>query len=123
MLAAAAGRPFQLGFGGEVGMQYAPDVAALFVAAALAEHHGAGAFNLRGSVTTVEAVVDAIETVVPGARELLEVTREPLGIPADLSDAGLRAVIGSVPDTPLHDGVRDTVERFRALLAEGRMTL
>jgi nucleoside-diphosphate-sugar epimerase len=117
MLAAAGGQPFQIAFGGEVGMQYAPDVAAIFVAAAMAERPGAGAFNLRGSVTTVDDIVAAIEAVVPGARELLEVSPEPLGIPADLSDAGLRAIIGDVPETPLADGVRDTIARFQELLA------
>jgi nucleoside-diphosphate-sugar epimerase len=119
MLAAAAGQPFQFGFGGLVAMQYAPDVAAIFVRAALAGYQGTGAFNLRGSVVTVDEVVDAIEAVVPGSRERIEVAPTPLPVPADLSDAGLRGVIGAVPHTPLGDATRETIARFRALLATG----
>ena len=45
MLAAAAGRPYRLPFGGAYQLQYAPDVAAAFVAAARGGADGAG---LRG---------------------------------------------------------------------------
>lgn len=121
MLAVAAGRPFQIQFSGEVGMQYAPDVAAIFVASAMAEYQGAGAFLLRGSVVTVDEIVDAIAAVDPRARELLDVVDNPLPFPADLSDDGLRHVIGDVPHTSLRDATRDTMDRFRALLREGML--
>lgn len=121
MLAVASGKPFQIQFSGEVGMQYAPDVAAIFVNSALADHQGAGAFLLRGSVVTMDEIVDAIAEVEPQARELLDVVDNPLPLPADLSDEGLRSVIGDVPHTPLREATRDTMERFRTLLASGAL--
>jgi nucleoside-diphosphate-sugar epimerase len=119
MLAAAAGRPFQMGFGGAAALQYAPDVAAIFVRCALASHQGAGSYNLRGTVAPMDAVVDAIAAVAPEARELLEVGPAPLPLPADISDAGLRRIIGEPPHTPLAQATRETVERFRELLDAG----
>jgi nucleoside-diphosphate-sugar epimerase len=121
MLAVAAGRPFQVQFSGEVGMQYAPDVAAIFVDSALADYQGAGAYLLRGSVVTMDEIVDAIAEVEPGARELIDVVDNPLPLPADLSDDGLRGIIGEVPHTPLRDATRDTMERFRELLRTGAL--
>ncbi|HUG14457.1 MAG TPA: NAD(P)-dependent oxidoreductase [Thermomicrobiales bacterium] len=121
MLAVAAGRPFQIQFSGEVGMQYAPDVAAIFVASAMADYHGSGAFLLRGSVVTMEEIVAAIAEVEPRARELIDVVDNPLPLPADLSDDGLRGVIDEVPHTPLRDATRDTMERFSALVAAGTL--
>ena len=119
IVAAVVGQPFQFGFAGGLGMQYAPDVAEIFVRAAMSGHRGAPALNIRGDVTTVERVVDAIDTVVPGARELIEVPSDARISAADVSDAGLRAVIGEVPDTPLAAGIAETVAMLRPLLASG----
>jgi nucleoside-diphosphate-sugar epimerase len=119
MLAVAAGKTFQIQFGGEVGMQYAPDVAAIFVASARAEHRGAGAYLLRGSIVTVDEIVDAMAEVIPQARELVDIVQQPLPLPADLSDDGLRGIIGEVPHMPLREATRDTIERFQQLLAAG----
>jgi hypothetical protein len=67
----------------------------------------------------MDAVVDAIAAVAPEARELLEVGPAPLPLPADISDAGLRRIIGEPPHTPLAQATRETVERFRELLDAG----
>jgi UDP-glucuronate 4-epimerase len=121
MLAVAAGRPFQIQFSGEAGMQYAPDVAAIFVQSAMATPQGGDAYLLRGSIVTVAEIVDTIAEIDPRARELVDVVEQPLPLPADLSDAGLRSIIGEVPHTPLKDAVADTMERFRSLLARGQV--
>lgn len=123
MLAAVAGRPFQFGFSGSLGMQYAPAVAEIFVRSALATPAGAPALNIRGVATTIDEVVDTLATFVLGARELIEVPPDPRDSTADLSDAGLRAIIGDVPDTGLAEGIEETVARFRDLLAAGAITV
>jgi UDP-glucuronate 4-epimerase len=122
MLAVVAGRSFQIQFSGEVGMQYAPDVAAIFVRGAMATPQGGDAYLLRGSVVTVDEIVEAMAEVDPRARELVDVVAQPLPLPADLSDAALRGLIGEVPHTPLREAVADTMERFRRLHAAGQVT-
>lgn len=119
IVAAVAGRPFRFRFSGALGMQYAPDVAEIFVRAAMSGHQGAPALNIRGVVTTVEQVVAAIDDAVPGARELIETPSDARISAADVSDAGLRSVIGNVPDTPLERGIAETVAMLRPLLARG----
>ncbi len=42
-------------------------------------------------------------------------------MPPSLDDSALRAVIADLPSTPLEEGVRETVRRFRALDAAGRL--
>ena len=69
MLHAAAGRPYTLPFGGAYQLQYAPDVAAAFVAAARSEGAaGAAIEDIGGPTVRVEEVVAAIEAAAPGAR-------------------------------------------------------
>ena len=60
MLAAAAGVPHRIPFGGRIQLQYAPDVAAAFVAAARAHCEGATVHNLAGSVVHMDEVVSTI---------------------------------------------------------------
>jgi hypothetical protein len=46
----------------------------------------------------------------------------PLPFPSDLNRATLEPVVGTLEQTSLADGVADTVERFRRLLADGRLS-
>lgn len=119
MVAAAAGRPFQIGFGGRLAMQYAPDVAACFVAAARSGYEGATVSDLDGDVVSVEEVVAAIEAAAPGAAGRITHGSEPLPFPAEADGGVLRAAIGDVPRTPFPQAVSDAIERFRGLVAEG----
>ena len=110
MLAAAAGRPYRLPFGGAYQLQYAPDVAAAFVAAAREDASGATVRDIGGPSVHTDELIAAIAAAVPGA----DITYEPIELPfpADTGDAG------ALP-TPLREGVADAVERFRELLRRG----
>ena len=44
-----------------------------------------------------------------------------LAIPAEMDDHAIRAALGSLPATPLAEGVRSTIERFAELQSEGRL--
>jgi UDP-glucuronate 4-epimerase len=109
MLAAAAGEPFHLPFGGAYQLQYAPDVAAAFVAAAREPGAGATLRDVGGPTVHTDDVIAAIEAAAPGAR----ITYDPveLPFPADTGDAAV--------GTPLREGVADAIARFRGLLARG----
>ena len=75
MLAAAAGVPYKLPFGGAYQLQYAPDVAAAFVAAARERAAGAQLRDVGGPTTHTEQVIAAIERAAPGARDHLRPRR------------------------------------------------
>jgi nucleoside-diphosphate-sugar epimerase len=119
MLAAAAGEPYHISYGGRCGMQYTDDVAHIFVRAARAPLEGAEVYNIRGSVVSMAEVVAAIEAAAPEVRG--RITFEPLSLPfpAGQDDARLRAWLGEVPHTPLEEGVARTVATFRQALADG----
>ena len=121
MLAAARGEGYHIPFGGAGGFQYTDDVARLFIQAAQVEFSGAAVFNIRGSVAHMSEVVAAIEAAAPRARGRITFDDKPLALPAGQSDDALRALFGPIPDTPLQEGVAQTIAHFEAALADGRL--
>jgi UDP-glucuronate 4-epimerase len=112
MAAAARGEGFHIGFGGSLSMQYAEDVAADFVAAARAVRSGADVVNVGGTLASMGEIVAAVEAVAPDVAGRVTFADEPLPFPEEApveDDAFPRR-----PRTPLADGVRATIERFRA---------
>ena len=69
--AAALGRPYRISYGGRQDLQYVADVAATFVRALTQPFEGADAFNLRGTVVSIEEFVQALCDRVPEARSLV----------------------------------------------------
>ena len=122
ILAAAAGRPFQIKFGGMIALQYTNDVARMFIAAARSGHVGAAACNLRNDVIDVADFLTMLKAVVPDAQITYDADRS-LPFPADLDDSGLRQVLGTVPHTPLPTAIRESLAMFRELLAKDRVDL
>jgi len=109
MLAAAAGKPYRLPYGGAYQLQYAPDVAAAFVAAARSDARGAELRDLGGPVTRTEELIAAIEEAAPGA----QIAFDPVELPFPAQTGDTRGA------TPLAEGVADAVGRFRDLLRRG----
>jgi nucleoside-diphosphate-sugar epimerase len=122
MLAAAAGRSFEIPFGGRFQFQYAPDVAAAFILASRSRARSATVHGLTGRAIHMSDVVTAIEAAIPEAAGTITFTDAQLPFPAEAQHASLRQVIGDPPETPLHEGVRDTIARFRELIAAGALT-
>ena len=110
MLAAAAGEAYTMPFGGAYQLQYAPDVAAAFVAAARADGRGASLRDIGGPSVHTDELIAAIRAAAPGA----EIAYEPvvLPFPSGVGDT-------DAPATPLHEGVADSIGRFRDLLGRG----
>jgi nucleoside-diphosphate-sugar epimerase len=122
ILAAAAGRPYQIKFDGPVALQYTDDMARIFIAAARAEYAGAAACNLRNDVVTVSEFINCLQAQVPQA-QITCAAASPLPFPADLDDSGLRAILGEIPHTPLPTAIQSTLNLFEPLLAENRIDL
>jgi UDP-glucuronate 4-epimerase len=120
MLAAAARKPYHIGFGGTMQFQWASDVARYFIAAAETPSAGVAAFNLGTPPATVEQVVQVIKACKPGAD--ISVEDRHLPFPAGFDDAPLKQYLPSIADTPLEDGIRQTIDAFERCLADGRLT-
>jgi nucleoside-diphosphate-sugar epimerase len=121
MLAAAAGLPFRIPYGGRSQFQYAPDVARAFVQAAFSGHDGASVLNLAGQVLTMQQVIDTIESAVPDSAGQVTFDDATLPFPEAVDSAELAQTIGPVDELSFTDGVADAVDRFRRLLADGRL--
>jgi len=119
MLAAAAGVPYRIGFGGRCLFHHARDVARMFIAASRSPFAGAAVVNLPGHVASVADVVAAIERAEPSAAGLVSADGAPLPFPAEADPSGFAEVVGAVEQPSLEAGVAATVDAFRGLLERG----
>lgn len=121
MLAAAAGMPYRIKFGGSVLLTYAPDCARAFIGAARAAVGSGDAVcaNVPGRRIGVAALIDLIEAVVPESAGLISCESAPIRIPALITAPALADLIGEVPNCPLDDGIRATIRHFQNALASG----
>ena len=84
-------------------------MAAAFVRAAREPAAGAPVRDVGGPTVHTDAVIEAIEAAVPGAR--ITYADVELPFPADTGDPD--------PATPLDEGIADAIARFRDLLDRG----
>ncbi len=118
MQAAAAGSSYEIPFTGRLTMQYAPDVAAAFVASSRASSYvGSGVFDLPGDTVDVTDLICAIEAVAPAAS--IVTSGGPLPFPPDVAPRPDAPFADSAQVTPLAEGVADAVRRFGDLQARG----
>ena len=115
MAAAARGEDYEIAFGGTVQYDFASDVGRGFALAARAAEEGADVANFPGEPSTMAEVVAAIEEVVPDAAGRITWTDERLPFPESLEGRLLEQLVGPLPRTPLVEGVRETIERFRVI--------
>jgi nucleoside-diphosphate-sugar epimerase len=121
MLAAAAGEPFHIPFGGRCVYQYTHDTAAAFITAARAPAKGAAVYNLGGNAVHMRDIVNAIEAAAPSARGRITFDDKPLPFPENMDDTAARAALGALPVTPLKAGVLETVKMFTTALANQQL--
>ena len=114
MAAAARGEGFEIGYGGTVQYDYAPDVGRAFVLAARAASEGAHVANFPSAAWSIEDMAAAIETAAPEIVGKITWTDEQLPFPESLESVFLERLVGPLPQTPLAVGVRRTIEHFRA---------
>lgn len=119
MLAAAAGRPFRLPFGGRYQLQYAPDAAAAFVRAATRPQSGASVHNLAGHVVHSSGVIASIERAAPAAAGAITFEETILPFPEEVDATSLPQAVGDLGELSLDEGVADAIARFRTLLERG----
>jgi nucleoside-diphosphate-sugar epimerase len=118
MLAAARGEPFHIPWGGSSRYHHARDVAESLVAAALADIEGARVYNLPAEQRGMDEVVHAIEQVVPEAAGTITFDQRSLPFPPEIESKAFADEISALEWTRFEAGVRETIEHFRANLAE-----
>ena len=121
MKAAVLGRPFEVAFSGATDFNYVADTAAAFVEAALRAPEGAHVFNLHGDSVQVQHILDTIARFEPEGAQGLGITGPELPIPPALEGSALERALPGLPHTSLEDGIRETLDRFRALRDAGRL--
>jgi UDP-glucuronate 4-epimerase len=114
MAAAARGDGFDIAFGGTVQYDYAADVGEAFVRSARAATDGAHVANFPGGSWTIEDMVAAIESAAPEIAGKIVWVDERLPFPESLEAKLLESLVGPLPHTPLAQGVRRTIEQYRA---------
>ena len=122
ILAAAAEQPYHINFGGSVALQYADDVAKMFIECARASYQGAAACNLRNDVVAIADFVEKMQGIAPNI-ELTYNADTILPFPADLDDSGLQAILGQVPHTSIEAAIEETLGLFKGLVAKGQVDL
>ena len=110
MWAAVKGESFEIAFGGVMQFQLASDVALQFIDAAEQNSEGAHVFNLGTPPVSVDEVIEFIRQVKPDAQITRKESRLPF--PESFDDSALHAHISHVYETPLVEGIRQTMEHF-----------
>ncbi|HEX2346494.1 MAG TPA: hypothetical protein VHI12_07905, partial [Gaiellaceae bacterium] len=115
MAAAARDESYEIGYGGTLQYDYAPDVGRGFTLAARAATESAYVANFPGEPSAMQEVVDAIEAAAPAVAGKVSWEEGQLPFPQSLQANLLERLVGPLPRTPLADGVRQTIEHFRSL--------
>ncbi|MCC6585399.1 MAG: SDR family oxidoreductase [Bryobacterales bacterium] len=122
MKAVALGKPFQIRVSGYMDLQYTEDVAETFIRCALSDVEGAHVFNLAGSIVDMNDFVALLDRYRPGAAKLITVGGNPVPVSYRMNASQLNATVPGIQQTSLDDGVRQTLDLFDRLQAEGRLS-
>ena len=120
ILAAAAGRDYEVPFTGAISYLYAGEVAAAFLQALSRDGDGAPVFDCNGTVVPVEDALAVLRRLAPGAR--VHATDDPIPFPMEDTDALLRAHIGDYGSISVEEGTAETFQAFQVLLQDGRVS-
>jgi len=119
MRAVALGQPFTIRLTGHMDLQYVADVADTFVRCALEPLEGAHAFNLEGTVVSMDEVIGILERLRPGAARRINAEGPQVPVAYRMDGTQLRAHVPGIPQTSLEDGVRETLDTFERLHRAG----
>ena len=121
MIAAAAGRPYHIDFGGSYQFQFVEDVAAAFIAAGRARRDGAEVFSIGGPRIAVEEIIRLIGEFEPSSRGRITSAERILPFPSAFDGAPLDAAVGPLALTPVAEGVEHTIDTYRSAILDGRV--
>lgn len=117
MLAAVKGDAYEIGFSGTMQFQLASDIARYFIEAADRKGDGALLLNIGTRAHAVAEVVDFIKAIKPAADVSFQ--QNDLPFPAGFTGTALKAYLPDFKETPLAEGVKQTMAHFEACVAAG----
>jgi nucleoside-diphosphate-sugar epimerase len=117
----ALSRPYHITCGGWQDLQFVDDVAKVFLRCLEVPYTGAKSYNLRGDVVDMPTFHRALCAVDAAATKLITYGDRQIPIAHNLDDAALQRDLRPMPRTPLTEGIRQTLNQFKQLLAEGRL--
>jgi nucleoside-diphosphate-sugar epimerase len=121
LLAAAAEQPYHITFGGTMQFHFASDVAQQFIEAAFTPSDGAYVFNLGTEPRTVQAFADLVRQQRPDVQ--ITVGEGQLPFPQGFDASALHTHATKVYETPLDEGIQQTLSAFEAALSKGKIKL
>ncbi len=113
LVAVVKGEDYQITFGGKMQFHFASDVAKQFILASETPSGGALGFNMGQPPQAVTEFADIVEDIEPSAK--IEVDDKPLPFPEGFDDTELKAHFDTVYETPLADGIEQTLAHIRRL--------
>ena len=116
-------RPFTFRYAGRNALQFAGDVAAAFVLSALDRRQVAATFNLRGHVVEMTEFIQQLEELHPSAKGQIGLSGGPIPVACDLDDSALRQFLPAYSETPLREGIRQTLAAFDSLRQSGKLNI
>ncbi len=122
MNAVARRAPYQIRLSGPMDLQYVRDVAETFIRCVLSPIEGAYMFNLAGDIATIEEIIALLGRIRPEAGQLITSNGPRVPVAFKMDDSALRRYVPDIPKTPLDEGVRETIDWFERLHAEGRLS-
>ena len=116
--ATAAGRPFAMPYQGREHYHFVTDVGAGFAESALRPFDGYGVFNLRGitvdGLDFLGLIRDvALEIGLPEPDLSIAPDAQTMPFVCDLDETAVVRSFPGMPLTPLREGIRNSLERFR----------
>lgn len=121
MLAAVVGREYRINYGGSGVFHHAEDAARAFIKAVRTPYDGAPTFDMGGTLVSIDDIIAAIEATVPGMKGKITHDANSLPVTSQVDTAGFDRVIGEMAWMPIGEGVRRTIEDFRAAIHSGRI--
>jgi nucleoside-diphosphate-sugar epimerase len=110
MLAAVRGEDYHISFGGRMQFHLASDVALQFIEAADTSLNGAFGFNLGTKPVAVSEVADRIMQLQPEVT--ITAAENPLPFPEGCDATALHSTFSHVYETPLEQGIAQTMAHF-----------
>jgi len=118
MVAAAAGRPAHIAFGGSSTFQHAADAADCFIAAARLELDSAAIHNMSGPSASITEVAAMIEEARPDV--VVSFGDDHLPLPDAIDGSGIDRLLGSSSQhRSLAEGIARTIADFTRLIEAG----
>jgi nucleoside-diphosphate-sugar epimerase len=119
--ATVIGQPYTIHFTGGMDMEYVRDTARIFIRCAEAGLTGAKTYSLRGKVMRVDEFLAVLGKILPRSQTLIKAKGNQLPVSYDIDDSLLQNDLGGFQNTPLEEGIRETVEIFARLKLAGTL--